>query len=1164
MRRGGVFIAGTWLLRDLAARRLFFLRKADRIGYMQSCDPREMFFVSGILQIGRGTSGMPCIPRDTAKNVRPLRGLLPVLVLFLCCPLHDVHAAASQVVILDSYHHGDTWADAELSGILDVLGRARPDMSPAIEFLDTKRYREQVDLDRQAVFLREKYADDRVAVVLALDDPALELLLAARPPVFPGARVVFCGIDDTALLDRAVEAGCTGVAETLDVHGVMTLILAMLPGVREIYAVSDDTVSGMAMRREAEPVMALFADRVRLEFSPDLSMNRLLERLRALPPDAAVLLLNYVVDGAGVVYSREETTRLISRASPVPVFSLSGLRLGHGIVGGPLISGEDDGRQAGEMAVRLLDGESPDRLPVSHSRSRLLFDHVQLVRFGIGEDRLPVGSAVINRPSSVFARYRWWVLGALALVLAQSALIAVLWERTRRLRRAERALRESEAKYQGYVDNAPMGVIVFDGQGRYLEANPAACRLAGKPAAELLGTAFLDTLAPGSREMVRGHMETLRATGHSQGDVEIEEPSGRRRWFFFSGVSLDRERHLVFVSDVTEKRQAQEGIKAINAGLETKILALTQPMGDTSGLALADIFDLSEVQKVQDAFARAAGVASLVTAPDGAPLTNPSNFCRLCAEVIRGTKKGRENCRRSDAALGCMAGDGPCVRPCLSGGLLDGGTSIRVGEQVVAHWLVGQVLDESADPAAMMAYAREIGADEEAFREALAQVPRMTRRRFEDICQALAVIAGQLSRMAVQNVQQARFITERRAAEESLLTAKAAAEAASRAKSEFLANMSHEIRTPLNGLLGMLQLLQGLPMGGEQQEYVEAALRAGKRLTTLLSDILDLARVESGKMELAREPFDFTAAAKGVFGVLSPAFREKKLDLSLEIAPSVPGRLLGDEIRVRQILFNLVGNAIKFTPSGSVRLSAWAVPAASPDAVTLVFEVADTGIGIPEEKIDSVFESFSQVEGAYTRQYQGAGLGLAIVKRLVSLMGGTLLVESGPGRGAVVSCALPLGLPQARRPDEPGRDGVAARPLAPGARVVLAEDDAVNRIAAREMLRKLGLVVLEAENGRDCLRLIEDDAAGLVRLALMDIQMPVLDGLEAARAIREREARLSLPRLPLVALTAYAMPGERRRFLLSGFDACLAKPVDSRMLAEVLGKFVPGEAGEKT
>ncbi len=1106
---------------------------------------------------------MPGIALKDADILHSVCGLF--LALALMCPWlqQDACAQTPQVVVLNSYHYGDIWADSEMAGVFAAVRAARPDIIPNVEFLDAKRWQDRASLDRQAAFLREKYRNKPVDVVVALDNPALSLLLNASAPLFPGARVVFCGIDDMSLVDRAVQAGTTGVAEVMDIRGVMDLILDLLPGTKEVFVVTDHTVTGRAMRHEAGQGLALFADRVRVEYSADLPMGALLKRLGELPPDAVVLLFSYVVDGAGVVFGREETTRRISQASSVPVFSTHDIRLAHGIVGGSLLSGEDDGRQAGEMVVRILDGEAPSSLPVRHSRSRPMFDHAQLVRFGIDADRLPEGAAVLNRPFSVFARYRGWILGAVAVVLVQAALIAVLLEQTRRLRRTERALRDSEANYQGYVDNAPVGVIVFDGRGRYLEANPEACRLAGKPLSDLVGTSFADSLTPGSREAVRGHLAALREAGHSQGDVEIEELAGVRRWFFFSGVALGGDRYLVFVSDITEKRDAQERINAINAGLETKLLALTQPLGDTSGLTLADIFDLEEVQRVQDAFARASGVASLVTAPDGTPLTRPSNFCRLC-EIIRGTERGLENCRRSDVALGCQTTDGPCVRPCLSGGLLDGGTSIRVGTQVVAHWLVGQVLDESADPEAMQAYAREIGADEEAFRRALVQVPRMSRQRFEDICHSLSVIAGQLSKMAVQNVQQARFISERNAAEENLLAAKTAAEAANLAKSEFLANMSHEIRTPLNGLLGMLQLLVGMPPGQEQREYVDAALRAGRRLTGLLSDILDLARVESGKMELAREPFTFKAAAENVFHVLAPTAREKRLELSMDIAPSVPGRLLGDEVRVRQILFNLVGNAIKFTPEGAVRLAAWAVPAATADAVTLIFEVSDTGIGIPEEKIDSIFDSFSQVEGAYTRQYQGAGLGLAIVKRLVGLMDGTIAVASEPGRGVTVSCALPMGLAEARQEHGPMTDDLASLPRFPEARVVLVEDDAVNRLVARDFLGAMGITVLEAENGRECLDRIEGGEGDQVGLVLMDIQMPVMDGVEAARAIREREARLALPRLPLVALTAYAMPGERQRFLGSGFDDYLAKPVDPQHLAAVLGKYLAGTGPEKT
>ncbi|BAH77662.1 PAS domain S-box protein [Solidesulfovibrio magneticus] len=394
-------------------------------------------------------------------------------------------------------------------------------------------------------------------------------------------------------------------------------------------------------------------------------------------------------------------------------------------------------------------------------------------------------------------------------------------------------------------------------------------------------------------------------------------------------------------------------------------------------------------------------------------------------------------------------------------------------------------------------------------------------------------------------------IDERKKVELELNNARLKAEAASKAKSEFLANMSHEIRTPLNGVLGMLQLLESTSKDAEQDEYIEAAKKSSTRLTRLLADILDLSKIEAGKMILEEADFSFVDLKESTLGLFELAVKEKGLKLDFVIDELLPARLVGDQIRLQQILFNLVGNAIKFTETGDVRVEACHLPCSNDDIQRVLFIVSDTGIGIAQGMIAQVFEPFTQAEGSYTRRFQGAGLGLSIVRKLVTQMGGSLAIDSTEGTGTTFYLSLPL---KHSAPSDMNRtisrrlDNQKVHDMH---RVLLVEDDEISLHTVKRMLEKSGYAVSTAQDGQIAIGCLSDPDFDLI---LMDVQMPVLDGVEATKLIRASGA--SYADIPIIAMTAYAMTGDKEKFLAAGMNDYISKPVDMAALKEVIERVM--------
>jgi PAS domain S-box-containing protein len=710
----------------------------------------------------------------------------------------------------------------------------------------------------------------------------------------------------------------------------------------------------------------------------------------------------------------------------------------------------------------------------------------------------PLVISLLRRMDTLMAPWRKIVLSQVSVLLAVMALSALglfLLQRRRQVeeslhRQEEARVRESEANLRSYIEHAPDGIFIADAKGRFVEANPAACRMVGYTHAELMQLAITDIAPLGERDEHLALYEDIKLKSTSGIEFDLRRKDGGIFRAELHTALLPDARVIGFCSDITARKQTESELASYRQELETMVQQRTIELEEQS----------TQLAQTQFAMERVGIGVAWNDIDTGRFLYVNDETCRQLGY----TRQELLQLTISDINPGFSATDIQQVAANM------GASTDRLQFETVHRRK-----DASCYPVELTIHLHREG--------------------------------GRAWFITFFN-----DITARKVSEDLLVQAKLAAEAASRAKSTFLANMSHELRTPMNAIMGMTSLALRHAEDAKLRSQLNTIEQSSKHLLALINDILDISKIEAERFSMASQRFSLAEIIRNLQSLVYQKAMDKGLRLHVHLPPNLSTwTLLGDPMRLGQVLINLFGNAIKFTEQGSVTLRVQIIEMGA-DYILLRFEVQDTGMGISAEDQTRLFQRFEQLDNSSTRKYGGTGLGLAISKRLVEMMGGEIGVESAPGQGCLFWFSVRLGIEQpgveTSSEDEPQQDSAELRLQRDfaGTPILLVDDEPINLAVASEMLRLVGLQVDLAENGAQALEMAKKTRYALI---LMDIQMPVLNGLDATRAIHTDSLNTATP---ILAMTANASGQDRETCLAAGMAEHVAKPIDASHLYAVV------------
>ena len=570
-------------------------------------------------------------------------------------------------------------------------------------------------------------------------------------------------------------------------------------------------------------------------------------------------------------------------------------------------------------------------------------------------------------------------------------------------------------------------------------------------------------------------------------------------------------------------------------------------MGD---IKLVELIETDLLQKIQDSFSSLTGMAALTTDKDGTPITKGSNFTDFCMKYTRQSAKGAKRCEKCDkmGAEICIENGRPYAYSC-HGGLIDYAAPIMVHGKMIGSFIGGQVLSKKPDLDKFRKIARELEIDEDEYIEAVKKVEVLDKERIDNAAAALGNIAEVLSNLAY-----GRYLANK---------VRCDTEFAMQARTEFFAKMSHEIRTPINTIIGMNEMIMRESKEDYVRNYATDINVAAKSMLSIVNDILDLSKLDSGKMTLLPVRYDFSALINDVINMTHSSAEAKKLKLEVQVSHDLPKILFGDDVRIRQILLNLLSNAVKYTKQGSVTLNITSGGYTEHGEVRLVFKVIDTGIGIKEEDIPELFKPFKRIDENKNRYVEGTGLGMNITNQLLFLMGSKLEVESVYGKGSTFSFVLEqkvigqeiIGDIESHMQHLSQEYEYSTLFTAPDVKILVVDDNTANRKVFKNLLKETMIKVDQADSGKMCLK---KTAGTKYDIIFLDHMVPELDGVETFHLLRNAKDNVNSD-TPVVILTANAVVGARDKYLADGFDNYLSKPIIPENLEKLIADMLPRE-----